>query len=161
MLIWKMGPLALLCALGASFSSHAQQPINNDGFQRRNGQMLVVRNGQPRPMTRDVHLPTGATVTKDGFVVTPDGHRAELREGQGCDLRGRTVSVLTAADGRLALDAPPASVRASAYREALPARSLLEQLFGRRDAGEGEYKFKKAKKHRGKGKGHWKNEDDD
>ena len=136
--------------------AHAQQTPNNDGFQRRNGQMQVVRNGQPRPMTRDAHLPTGATVTKDGFVVSPTGQRTELREGQGCDLRGRPVPVLAGPNGALALAGPGAP--AGAVR-VVPASSLLEQVFGRdEDEGNGYFRFKKAKKHHGKGKGRWKDD---
>ena len=146
--------------LGFSGATQAQQSANNDGFQRRNGQMQVLRNGQARPMTRDIHLPTGATVTKDGFVVAADGQRTELREGQGCDLRGRPVALVTAANGTVALAAPAAvSTRAMERQQAPPARGLLEELFGsRRD--EGRY-YKKEKKNHGKGKGRWKGEDDD
>ena len=144
----------------------AQQAPNNDGFQRRNGQMQVVRNGQAHAMTRDAHLPTGFTVTKDGFVVSPTGQRTELREGQGCDLRGRPVAVQAAADGRLAL-APPASSRTAvpvASGGTQPSRTLLQAMFGASDDDdEGLFKSKKHKKHHGKGKGkghgRWKGED--
>ena len=158
---WKILLAAAGLCLLAQLPAHAQQ-LGNDGFQRRNGQMQVLRNGQSRPMTRDIHLPTGATVTKDGFVVAPDGRRTELREGQGCDLRGRPVAVLTAANGAVALDAPAAvPARATERRPAPPARGLLEEIFGsRRDEGR-DYKYKKNKKHHGKDKGHWKEEDDD
>jgi hypothetical protein len=129
----------------------AQQTTNNDGFWRRNGQMQVVRNGQPRPMTRDAHLPTGAVVTKDGFVIGASGQRTELREGQGCDLRGRPVAVRTLASGALAL-ASPASARPVPGRPAGPP-SVLQALFGP----EGESRFfdgRKWKKPYGHGKGH-------
>ncbi|WP_460554308.1 DUF6799 domain-containing protein [Hymenobacter daeguensis] len=148
-LVMATGWLLLLAA-----PAHAQRPPANDGFRRLNGQMQVVRNGQPRPMTRDAHLPTGATVTKDGFVVSADGQRTELREGQGCDLRGRPVAVRTAASGALTLGVP--TVAAASRAEAPP--TVLEQVFGPADPGRGFFKFKKAKKHHGKGKGHgrWK-----
>lgn len=151
---WLCGAVASLLAPGPA---HARQTPNNDGFQRRNGQMQVVRNGQPRPMTRDAHLPTGATVTKDGFVVSPTGQRTELREGQGCDLRGRPVAVRTTASGALALGTPsaPASVRSARLE---PAPSLLEQVFGP-GSSEGKFKFKKHKKHHGKGHGRGKGDD--
>lgn len=156
------GLAGLLLALGRP--AHAQQVANNDGFQRRNGQMQVVRNGQARPMTRDAHLPTGALVTKDGFVVSTDGRRTELREGQGCDLRGRPVAVRTAPDGTLALASPAAPARAP--RAAPP--SVLDALFGPADGARGYFftgkKWKKLKHHvkgHGRGKGHWKDEDDD
>ena len=152
----RMYPLALALVLGLGFTlpARAQGPgLSNDGFQRRNGQMQVVRNGQPRPMTRDAHLPTGATVTKDGFVVAPNGQRTELREGQGCDLRGRSVAVLTATDGTLALD-QPAPARAAEAPRPQAARSVLEEVFGSDEDDEGGlFNFRKGKKHRGKGKG--------
>ena len=134
------------------------QALDNDGFRRRNGLMQVVRNGQPRPMTRDAHLPTGATVTKDGFVVGPTGQRTELREGQGCDLRGRPVAVLTAPDGTLALERAAARVPDAGAGRVLPARTVLEEVFGRGDDedGGGFFGFRKGKKHHGKGKGRWK-----
>lgn len=151
-----IGATGLLLVL--SCPAFAQQSANNDGFQRRNGQMQVVRNGQARPMAHDARLPTGALVTTDGFVVGLNGQRTELREGQGCDLRGRPVAVRTAPGGALALATPHAAV----VRAALPARSVVEELFGER-SGERFFKFKKGKKHHGRGKGHgrWKDEDDD
>ncbi|MCC3152287.1 hypothetical protein Q3A66_03400 [Hymenobacter sp. BT770] len=165
-----MGAACLMLAL--SLPGRAQQPRNNDGFLRRNGQMEVVRNGQPRPMTRDARLPTGAVVTKDGFIVSPDGQRTELRDGQGCDLRGRPVKVLTTASGALALGTPVRAAAPQATPEEPPTRSVLQALFGEsaddedkdEDEGKGKYKVKKAKKHHGKGKGkghgRWKGEDD-
>ena len=155
----KKWALALLCGLVAPGFGHAQQ-LDNDGFQRRNGQMQVVRNGHARPMTHDAHLPSGAVVTKDGFVVAATGQRTELREGQGCDLRGRPVAVRTAADGRVAL-APPAAVVVANPAGPGSSRSLLEEIFGSRgDEDCGYYKFKKGKKHHGKGRGRWKDDDD-
>ncbi len=121
--------------------------------------MEVIRNGQPYPLTRDAHLPTGAIVTKDGFVVSAAGQRTELREGQGCDLRGRSVAVLGGGpNGALALAGPGAS---AGEVRVVPAASLLEQVFGRgEDEGNGFFRLKKAKKHHGKGKGHGRWKDD-
>ena len=148
--------LAVAAGLLLAASAHAQQPASNDGFRRRNGQMEVIRNGKPYAMTRDAHLPTGATVTKDGFVVSATGQRTELREGQGCDLRGRPVPVLAGPNGALALAGPGAPAGAT---RAVPAASLLEQVFGRDgDEDHGFFKFKKNKKHHGKGKGRWKDD---
>ena len=149
--------ICLVAGMLLGMSAVRAQSPNNDGFQRRNGQMQVVRNGQPRPMTRDAHLPTGGAVTKDGFVVSATGQRTELREGQGCDLRGRLVAVRTAANGTLALGAAT-----SRRPEAVPPSSVLEELFGQtQDDDEERGKFKKHKKYHGKGKGygHWKSDD--
>ena len=151
--------------LAAVQPAPAQQGPNNDGFQRRNGQMQVVRNGQARPMTRDAHLPTGATVTKDGFVVSAAGQRTELREGQGCDLRGRPVAVQADADGRLALAAPARSrpVAPVLVGDSQSGRTLLRAMFGDGDNDEDNrfFKRKKYKKNHGKGRGRGRWEDDD
>ncbi|MBF9237325.1 hypothetical protein I2I05_07935 [Hymenobacter sp. BT683] len=158
MLKFTLRAFGAACLLMASTPAvRAQTADSNDGYQRRNGQMHVVRNGQTRLMTRDAHLPTGATVTKDGFVVSATGKRTELREGQGCDLKGQPVAVRMAADGRLALATPTAQRSVVA-----PSHSILEQLFGTDDEDEKKSysKHKKAKKNRGKGKGRWKGGDD-
>ena len=151
--------------LAAVQPAPAQQGPNNDGFHRRNGQMQVLRNGQGRPMTRDAHLPTGITVTKDGFVVSPTGQRTELREGQGCDLRGRLVAVQADADGRLALAAPARSrpVVPVLVGDSQSGRTLLRAMFGDGDDDEDNrfFKRKKYKKNHGKGRGRGRWEDDD
>lgn len=153
----RVAQWALAAGLLLAAPAQAQQPAGNDGFRRHNGQMEVIRNGQPKPMTRDAHLPTGATVTKDGFVVGTTGQRTELREGEGCDLRGRPVPVLANASGALVLARPDAPAGAG---RGVPAASLLEQVFGRDDEDDdhGFFQFKKNKKHHGKGKGHWKDD---
>ena len=148
--------LGLVAGWLLAAAAHAQQPAGNDGFRRRNGQMEVIRNGKPYAMTRDAHLPTGATITKDGFVVSATGQRTQLREDQGCDLRGRPVPVLAGPNGALTLAGPGASAGPA---RAMPAASLLEQVFGRDDdEGNGFFKIKKAKKHHGKGQGRWKDD---
>ncbi|WP_400190473.1 DUF6799 domain-containing protein [Hymenobacter sp. B81] len=134
-------------ALAGPHRARAQQ-LSNDGFQRRNGQMHVLRNGQLRPMTRDARLPTGAVVTKDGFVVSQQGRRTELREGQGCDLRGNVVAVVPAAGG-LALAAP----RPVAPARGLPVGFVLNARPG--EAGFGALKRGRGA-HKKKGKHKWK-----
>lgn len=92
--------LLFLLLLFRSASVFAQA---NDGFQRRDGTMYVVRNGEIRPMPHDVHLPNGRLITRDGFVVQRDGRRTELRDGQACTLLGEATAVSRASNGRLQL----------------------------------------------------------
>ncbi|AIZ62534.1 hypothetical protein PK28_00395 [Hymenobacter sp. DG25B] len=95
----------LFACLWLSFLvSHAQS--SNDGFVRRDGTMYVVRNGAQRPMTQDVHLPNGRTVSRDGFIVETDGRHTELAEGQGCTLLGAVVAVHAGSNGQLTLASP-------------------------------------------------------
>ncbi|GAB3232151.1 hypothetical protein GCM10027346_19190 [Hymenobacter seoulensis] len=107
----------------------------NDGFQRRDGSMFTVRNGEARLLTRDVRLPNGRLITRDGFVVSRDGQRTELKDGQGCSLLGEPVAVSKQDDGRLLLGA----------RSSVTPASAAQNAWGQRWKG------------RGKGKGHGKN----
>lgn len=135
------GTLVVACVVLSSLRAHAQA---NDGFQRRDGSMYVLRNGQARPMLRDVHLPNGRTVTRDGFVVERDGRRTELAEGRGCTLLGQPVAVVTRSNGRLSLAAPMASAPV-----AVPAEPALLQAQRWRNGKErGHGKGKKAGKHK-------------
>jgi hypothetical protein len=131
-----------------------QSRTNNDGFQRRDGAMYIIRNGVKQPMTRDVHLPNGRLVTRDGVIVERDGRRTELAEGKGCDLTGSIVAVTAGPGGQLVLAAAPrsqSSVAASA--RTVSAESYLRQLLGPgKHRGWGHYK--KGKHGKGKGKKH-------
>lgn len=97
--------LCFLFQIGKPLSATAQ--ASNDGFLRRDGSMYVLRNGEKRPMTHDVHLPNGRVITRDGFVVEPDGRRTELREGDACTLAGSRTAIASKPDGRLTLAAAP------------------------------------------------------
>lgn len=110
----------LLFLLSITTATLAQ--VTNDGFLRRDGTMHLIRNGEVRPMPHDVHLPNGRTVSRDGFILEPNGQRTALAEGQGCTVRGNLAVVSTVAGGRLQLSMPAAE---SAYRsdEGGPGRS--------------------------------------
>ncbi|KUG07499.1 DUF6799 domain-containing protein [Solirubrum puertoriconensis] len=143
-----MGKLLLL-SVGLfllTAGSAVGQRTNNDGFQRRNGQMHVLRNGQLRPMQHDVVLPNGSIITKDGFVVSATGQRTELREGQGCDLKGNPVTVLSAANG-LALASPGKSNKAREYAPSVEqVRAVLADFLGDDRDEANEYDRKQAEK---------------
>lgn len=109
--------------------------------------MYLIRNGQVRPMTRDVRLPNGRTVTRDGFVVQRDGRRTELTDGRGCTLLGEPVAVASRPDGRVVLGAAMAPSPSASAAEA----PLLVQL--QRWWGQSEKRGKGHAKKRGKHKG--------
>ncbi|NVO31572.1 DUF6799 domain-containing protein [Hymenobacter lapidiphilus] len=95
--------LLLACFLLLTNQAAAQA---NDGFQRRDGTMFVVRNGEVRPMPRDVQLPNGRRITRDGWVVERDGRRTELGDGQGCTMLGEAARTESDSRGRLVLHSP-------------------------------------------------------
>jgi hypothetical protein len=112
----------------------------NDGFQRRDGTMYVIRNGEIRPMPHDVHLPNGRLITRDGFVVQRDGRRTELRDGQACTLLGEATTISRTPNGRLQLaGAPP--VPAARYQR--PELKGWEKWLRGRGKAKGKHKRKK------------------
>ncbi|WP_426493476.1 DUF6799 domain-containing protein [Hymenobacter sp. 102] len=115
----------------------------NDGFQRRDGAMFLIRNGEIRPMPQDIHLPNGRLITRDGFIVQRNGQRTELMDGQGCTLLGEAATVSRAANGRLQLANPAAVVPGSNRVTISPARYWSGWLRGR---GKG-HKKHKGRKH--------------
>ena len=83
--------------------THLAAAQANDGFQRRDGTVFLIRNGEIRPMPHDVQLPNGRRVTRDGWVVEKNGRRTELRDGQGCSMLGEVANVERNGSGRLQL----------------------------------------------------------
>jgi hypothetical protein len=151
-----MNPLLRLVFLLPLFlgeaGSYAQAPPADDGFQRRNGTMYLIRRGQARPMPHDVHLPNGRTVTRDGFVVEGNGQRRELAEGRGCTLLGVATTVATKPDGMLAL-AVPAPARPVAAVAARYQPDMLTEVLTRRGKGHRGWGYFKKHGKRKHGKG--------
>ncbi|MBX0291526.1 hypothetical protein K3G63_13835 [Hymenobacter sp. HSC-4F20] len=136
----------LVCLLFTTSLGVAQ---TNDGFQRRDGSMYLIRNGEARPMTRDVRLPNGRLITRDGFVVARDGKRTEVKDGQGCTLLGEAVAINTQPNGRLVLaskaaNRAPSSAPASTYGS---YREAVLRWLGGEGKGHGKGKHKRKRKH--------------
>ena len=123
--------------------SHRTRAQANDGFQRRDGAMYLVRNGEIKPMPHDVHLPNGRLITRDGFVVQRDGRRTELRDGQGCTLLGEATAVSRGPSGRLQLATAAAPAPSTRY-QVTTARGWEGWVRGR-GKGKGRHKHKKHK----------------
>lgn len=138
--------LLLSCLFCATHLAAAQ---TNDGFQRRDGSMYLIRNGETRPMTRDMRLPNGRLITRDGFVVARDGKRTELKDGQGCTLLGEPVAIRPQPDGRLLLATSAAPRPAAPAAPGSYSEAVWRWLEGRgRGKGKGHGKLKR--KHKGK-----------
>ncbi|RSK37338.1 DUF6799 domain-containing protein [Hymenobacter metallilatus] len=131
--------LTLVLLLG----QHVLLAQANDGFQRRDGTMYLVRNGEIKPMPRDIRLPNGRLVTRDGFVVQRDGRRTELHDGEGCTMLGEATTLSRAGNGRLQLAGPAPAVPTNGRVVVVPAQSWSAWFRGR-----GKGKHKGWKKHR-------------
>jgi hypothetical protein len=134
--------LVIFCLAVTTGLAQAQ---THEGFQRRDGAMYLVRNGEARPMTRDTHLPNGRIVTRDGFVVERDGKRTELAEGNGCTLLGQPAAVNTQGDGRLTL-----STAGFGRSVELTVTTQFERWFGKPGRGKAKGHYKKGGKHKHK-----------
>lgn len=136
----------LACLL---FATHLAAAQANDGFQRRDGSMYLIRNGETRPMTRDARLPNGRLITRDGFVVARNGTRTELKDGQGCTLLGEPVAIRPQPDGRLLL-ATSAASRAAAPAASVGYSEAVWRWLGGRGKGRGKGHEKSKHKHKDK-----------
>ncbi|WP_126546731.1 DUF6799 domain-containing protein [Hymenobacter amundsenii] len=117
--------------------THLASAQANDGFQRRDGTMFLVRNGEVRPMPHDVQLPNGRRVTRDGWVVERDGRRTELRDGQGCTMLGEAARAEPDSRGRLLLhDAGSTTTQVG------QPRTGIEFWMGKKGRGKGKHKRK-------------------
>ncbi len=123
--------------------THLASAQANDGFQRRDGTMFLVRNGEVRPMPHDVQLPNGRRVTRDGWVVARDGRRTELRDGQGCTMLGEVAQAEPDSRGRILLhDAGSAAARPTTEQVRL-LRVGTEFWLGKKGKGRGKGKYKR------------------
>jgi hypothetical protein len=78
--------LGLLLSL-LTFCARAQtnaQP-RRDGLTWSDGQLFLLRNGMPQPVTREVRLPSGARISPNGHVILANGRQGTFRPGDGVD----------------------------------------------------------------------------
>lgn len=65
--------------------------------------MLLLRNGQLIPLKEPVVLPGGMTLFTNGAVLTREGVRRHLQEGQAIDASGRILFPQALPDGSVIL----------------------------------------------------------
>ncbi len=54
----------------------------SDRVVMKEGQMMLVKNGEEMKMEKDVTLPSGTVITTDGTVKKKDGSEVKLKDGQ-------------------------------------------------------------------------------
>jgi hypothetical protein len=59
----------------------------SDRVMMKDGEMLVVKNGESTKLTDDIELPSGQVVTADGTVKKKDGTSVKLKDGQYIELK--------------------------------------------------------------------------
>jgi hypothetical protein len=87
--------LALLLASNA----RAQTTDVKDGYWLHEGRIMLLRNGELLPLTEQVALPNGLTLLPNGELVTRQGVRRNLQQGQAIDASGRILFPQTQPNG--------------------------------------------------------------
>jgi hypothetical protein len=95
-IIWTLGTLLATGALYAydATSETANVEVSGDEpgqycVRMRDGKMVVLFDG--KEISGDVFLKNGSTVKPDGTVITKDGVRFSLKEGQCIDQNGSII----------------------------------------------------------------------
>jgi hypothetical protein len=91
--------LALLLASNA----RAQTTDVKDGYWLHEGRIMLLRNGELLPLTEQVALPNGLTLLPNGELVTRQGVRRNLQQGQAIDASGRILFPQTQPNGTVIL----------------------------------------------------------
>jgi len=96
-IIWSLG--ALLTAGGLYGYDVATRDAHENGVYQepdqycakmRDGKMVVMHEG--KEITSDVFLKNGTTVKPDGTIISKEGVRVSLRDGQCIDANGKLVN---------------------------------------------------------------------
>lgn len=72
----------------------------SDRVMMKDGEMMLVKNGEAVKMTDDIELPSGQVVGADGTVKKKDGTSVKLKDGQYIELKTVPVKKAAAAGKR-------------------------------------------------------------
>ena len=78
-------------ALLLAAPAQAQTEEVKDGYWLHEGRIMLLRNGELQPLTEQVALPNGLTLMPNGELVTRQGVRRSLQQGQAIDASGRIL----------------------------------------------------------------------
>jgi hypothetical protein len=69
----------------------AKADLIMDGIYNRDGQMTALEKGKLKTIDSDVTLPNGSTVSKEGYIMTKDGNKLLLRDGDFISMQGDII----------------------------------------------------------------------
>ncbi len=93
-IVWSLGTLLTTGALyGYDIANRHSGIVMNDEpnqycAKMRDGKMVVIFEG--KEIGADVFLKNGTTIKPDGTIITKDGVRSSLKEGECIDADGKT-----------------------------------------------------------------------
>jgi uncharacterized Zn ribbon protein len=83
--------IALSIGLAGACISFAGSRAQMDGFSMRDGRMFITERGDTTELMDDMKLRNGTEVLKDGTVITKDGNRFVLHDGDSLEFDGTLV----------------------------------------------------------------------
>ena len=66
--------------------------MTTDCVMMKDGKMMVVRNGQTTAMEKDIKMPNGTQVMKNGNVMTADGRKTMTKNGEAMAMDGTMMT---------------------------------------------------------------------
>lgn len=98
---WMVSFLVLALLLAGNV--RAQTTEVRDGYWLHEGRIMLLHKGQLSPLTEQVTLPNGLTLLPSGELVTRQGVRRSLQQGQAIDASGRILFPQTQPNGTVIL----------------------------------------------------------
>jgi hypothetical protein len=65
--------------------------ISQDHILMQGGRIMIMRNGEMKPMNEEITMPDGTKVSIEGMVLMPDGTTRTMAEGETMLLQGETA----------------------------------------------------------------------
>lgn len=64
---------------------------HSDGYMIHNGRIMMIKNGKMTSVDKDVTLPNGTTITKDGTYLIKGGTKTKFKDGEHMDMSGKMI----------------------------------------------------------------------
>jgi hypothetical protein len=62
--------------------------VSQDHILMQGGRIMIMRNGEMKPMNEEITMPDGTKVSIEGMVLMPDGTTRMMAEGETMLLQG-------------------------------------------------------------------------
>lgn len=99
----KMSPQDMNNNQNKSVQNHPVDKSYPDGVMKKNGKMMMVKNGQMTSLDHDMTMSNGTKIKSDGTCIKKDGTKKMMKEGQHMDMSGNMIPMKTNKDKNMYL----------------------------------------------------------
>lgn len=68
--------------------TESKDMMNKNFVMMKDDKMMVCKNGETMPMTKEIKLKNSTTVMPDGSVKTKEGKTIQMKNGEAMDMKG-------------------------------------------------------------------------